>query len=75
MKQGGVVQEGWRLTGPVGDPTLPGAGSQCRRARMGAGGGVARRWLRATGVCRQRQSGPGLSAKQSGQAGGRLNEE
>lgn len=39
MKQGGVVQEGWRLTGPVGDPTLPGAGPQCRRARMGAGGG------------------------------------
>ena len=39
------------------------------------GGGPASRWLRARGVHRQRQSGSGLSAKQSGQAGGRLDEE
>ena len=59
--------QGWGLTGP---------GGRCHSAwaRMGAEG-PARGWQRATGLRRERRSDPGLSAKQSGQAGGRLDEE
>ena len=71
MKQAGGGPGGVRTDRPWREIPL------CRGMPEGkdGGGGPARRWLRATRVLRQRQSGSGLSAKQSGQAGSRLDEE